>query len=382
MASVVLNNSQFPVTNANILVCDGILSGGDGLQLPDGGLTANGTIIGQEVQARWVVSDGARLNSTLGTNGGGAFRVMSGGVGTTTTDNVYYTNAEQTNYEAPAWNATYNYAGVHNYVLVVYGTNTAAVGDYPNNIFYALDTAPTPPVVGVPPTLTPAPYPAGGGVPSAGWLLAKDSVASGGASVVADNGFAPLHDCILSGYEPALYRFFGGGGESIGLSVPRGVSIQESSIVASTNTNNGALLDVAGVAKADGFYIHNTDQALSPASSANALFIPASPNGFVLGNNYTWTAPVAPATAWHWVGAAGTAGSMTLSGPATSMAFDPNCMVMLTPVFVGASACGSIGLSNKATTSITIDSRDAAGAVEAGDVRSIEWIVFNPNWTT
>jgi hypothetical protein len=64
------------------------------------------------------------------------------------------------------------------------------------------------------------------------------------------------------------------------------------------------------------------------------------------------------------------------------MAFDVNCMMMLTPVFVGATAAGSIGLSNKASTTVTIDSRDAAGAVLAGDVRVIEWIVFNPNWTS
>jgi hypothetical protein len=165
------------------------------------------------------------------------------------------------------------------------------------------------------------------------------------------------------------------------LGVPRGVSIEEASIVADVSTNNGCLLDVAGVAKADGFYIHNTDQALSPASSANALFAPGDV-AFTLGRNYVWTAPVAPATAWRWVGAAGTAGSMTLSGPANSMAFDVNCMMMLTPVFGGATAAGSVGLSNKASTTVTIDSRDAAGAVLAGDVRAIEWIVFNPNWTS
>jgi hypothetical protein len=382
--NLVLDNGNFPSVNANVLVAAGARLGSLGLAtsgtVTAGGLSlTGGTVEANNVEALFNVADGARLQNTLQTNGGGTFRVMGNGVGSQTQDNAYYTNAQQVNYQAPAWNATYDYGPPHNNVLIVYGTNTAAVGDYPNNIFYSTGA----PVVGVPPTLTPAPYPAGGGVPSVGWALAKDGgLLYGGATVVGGTGNLQISETICQGGYPGLIRFFGGGGESVGGAVPRGMDLTEAGISATANNNNGALLDLAGVMKADGVYIHNGDSALSPASSANALFIPPSANGFVLGNNYTWTAPTPPATAWHWVGAAGTAGSMTLSGPATSMAFDVNCMVMLTPVTVGATAAGSIGLSNKASTSITIDSRDAAGAVLAGDVRSIEWIVFNPNWTT
>jgi hypothetical protein len=380
MASVVLNNSQFPVANANLLVCDGISVGAGGLQLPDSGLVANGTVVAQEVTAAWVVSDTSRLQNTLVTNGGGTARIMGNAIGTQVVENAYYSNAQQTNYQCPTWNATYNYTGVHNYVLVVYGTNTAAVGAYPNNIFYALDSAPTPPVVGVPPTLTPAPYPAGGGVPSAGWLLAKDSVAQGGASVVGGTGGAPLLYTILSGYSPAQSQWFGGGGASIGISAPRGLTLVEGGDA----SLDGALLDLAGVVKADGISLHNTDQNLSPASSYGAVFA-AGDTAFTIGRNYTWTATAPGATTYQWVGAAGTAGQITLSGGAGTSAFDVASIMMVTRKYVplAAHAIGNLCVDTKSNTAMVISSRASADqSLVVADVGQIEWIAFNPNWAS
>ena len=384
MASVVLDNSQFSsAPNQNVLVADGLKLGGAGLTLA-GGITSGGAINAQEVNAYWNPTNPNILQNTLNTNGGGTDRVMGNAVGSTTTDNAYYTNAQQVNYQCPTWNATYNYAGVHNAVLIVYGTNTSAAGVYPNNIFFADDAAPTPPVVCVPPTPTPAPYPVSPAV-NPGWVLAKDAAFFGGAAVVNGTGFMELLETRINGTSPAVTTFFGGGGQSIGAAVPRGVTIQEADISTITG-NNGALLDVAGLARCDGLFIHDTDQNLSPASSANANFSGA-PNAFQFGNNYVWSPTGPGATTYHWdVNVTpGVAGQITLSGGAAQTAFDPQCIMMVTRKFVtgATTAIGNICVDSKTATTIVISSRASADqSLVAADVGQIEWICFNPNWTT
>jgi hypothetical protein len=280
-------------------------------------------------------------------------------------------------YTAPDWSPTINY-NAYNFLLIKYGVNTAPANSYPNNIFFASNASPTPPVVGVPPTSTPAPYPA---LPTVnpGWLLASVANFVVGSSVVDENGAMAIRATFIQANAPATTTFFGGGGETVGLSIPRGVTIQEADIT-TLSGNNGALLDVAGVMKADGVYIHNTDQALAPASSANSNVA-----NFTLGTNYTWTAPVAPATAWTWAGAAGTAGSTTLTGPANSMPFDPQCMMMITRKFIAGAthAIGNLCVDSKGATSVVISSRASTDqSLVAADVGAFEWICFNPNWTS
>ena len=381
MASVVLDNSQFsPVPQQNVLVADGLKLGGGGFSTT-GAVTTGSILASPSVNVVNNLTNTTILRSTIFANSSGVGTQQLNAIGSTTTYDYFTNNAELVYFTAPQWSPTLDYRGANNNELVVYGVNTAPAGDYPNNIFFADDAAPSPPPVGTPPTNTPAPYPVLGPAVNPGWTLAATAAFFKGASVVDENGVMEVRVTAVQGNAPAITNYFGGGGESTGISVPRGVTIQE----ADTTTlqgNNGALLDVAGTCKADGFSIHNTDQNLSPASSANALFIPASPNGFVLGQNYVWTAPVAPATQWKWVGSAGLAGQTTINGPAQSMAFDINSIVLLTPVYTGATACGSLTLSGKSATEIIVDSRDPAGALVAGDVRSFQWIVFNPNWAS
>ena len=288
----------------------------------------------------------------------------------------YVNNNGLWTYQAAQWSPTLNYNNLAGYIIV-YGTNTAPVGSYPNNLFEPYN-APGPSVVGTPPTSTAAPYPVLGPTPNPGWILCSTANFIGGAAVLTAGGSIQIEQTVIGAGRPGTKFWFGGGGETLGTNVPRGVTLAEADIT-TISGNNGALLDVAGVCRADGIYIHNTDQALSPASSAN------SGVNFTIGQNYTWTAPVAPATAYSWVGAAGTAGSTTLSGPAASMAFDPNCVMMVTRKFVAgaAHAIGNLCIDSKTATTMVISSRASADqTLVATDVGRFEWICFNPNWTS
>jgi hypothetical protein len=314
----------------------------------------------------------------LTTNAGSGQVQLTDPAGGRLVSQSYVNNNAITSYIAPAWNPLLNYNNLQGYI-VVYGTNTAPAGSYPNNLFEAYLGVPgSSTVVGTPPTSTAAPYPALGPTPNSGWILCSTANFIGGAAVLAANGQIDVTQTVIGAGRPATTYFFGGGGESIGTDVPRGMTLSEADIT-TISGNNGALLDVAGVAKADGFYVHDTNQSLSPAASANGGV------NFTLGQNYTWTAPVAPATAWTWVGSAGTGGSTTITGPAQSMAFDPNCMMMVTRLFVTAAAhaIGILCVDSKTATSMVISSRAPADqSLVALDVGRFEWICFNPNWTS
>jgi len=295
----------------------------------------------------------------------------------------YVNNQGVTNYVAPQWNPLLNYNNLQGYI-VVYGVNTSPPGVYANNLFESYVIPPASTVVGTPPTSTAAPYPVGGPTPNSGWILCRDAAFFGGAAVLDNNGSIVCEQTIIGAGRPGTKNFFGGGGASLSGSSPRGVTIAESDITTASG-NNGALLDVAGTLQADGIYLHNTDQSLSPASSANAAFDAGTT--FNIGTNYTWSPTGPGASTYHWDAGvpAGVPGQTTLTGPALSMAFDPQCIMMVQRKYTaGTYAAGNLCVDSKTATTITISSRDPANSnlLITADLSPFEWICFNPNWAT
>jgi len=313
----------------------------------------------------------------LFTNSGGSGINTVDAIGSVLTQDVYTRNSPGWYFQVPAWRPTLNYAGANNVMLVSYGANTAAVGAYPNNFWFADDAAPSPPPVGVPPTSSAV----GANPPVAnpGWVLAATANFFGGAAVVNANGQLITEQTLITGTQPGTKVFFGGGGASIGASVPRGVSILEADI-STILGNNGAQLLCAGVVQSDGQAYFATDQNNSPASSYNATFS-AAPNAFEIGHNYTWAQTGPGATTYHWDVdvAPGVPGESTITGNA----FDTNSMVFLQGyIAAGATAVGNLRVNAKSTTAITVQSINALGALEVADVQRFDWFCLNPRWDT
>ena len=318
--------------------------------------------------------------SALSVNNGGSLVELVDAVGGSLTIDSYTRNTPGWYYTAGTWSPTINYAGANNVMLIVYGTNTAPAGVYPNNLFFADDASPSPPVVGVPPTATPAPYPyPAGPTPAPGWVLAATANFFGGGAVLNANGTLITEQTIITGTQPGTKLFFGGGGASVGASVPRGVSVIEADISTITG-NNGAQLLCSGIVQSDGQAYFATDQLNSPASSYNAAFS-AAPNQFAIGHNYTWAQTGPGATTYHWDVdvAPGVPGTSTITGNA----FDTNSMVFLQGyIAAGATAVGNLRVLNKSTTAITVQSINALGALEVADTQRFDWVCLNPRWDT
>jgi hypothetical protein len=406
--NLVLDNGNFPPLNANVLVAAGlrvgslgVASGGDitaagSITAGSGALTASELLARQTAKdANAVVAKSIDLQANPGSLNG-VLDVRTSSDGTAWTDRTYFQGTDYRAVEAQIaqWSPLVNYDGVRN-ILVLYGTNTNPVGVYPNNVFY-VSGGDGVPVLGVPPTQTPAPYPVTGGTlqnvtggptPTAGWVLANSNnteqrFGGGPPAVVTGAGTAQIVYYDIGSYTPCQAVFFGGGGASIGAADNRGITLQQS---ASTTLQSlqGATLTVAGVVNMDGLAFQRTDQSVSPASSFFAYnnATPQARQNFVLGNNYTWTKQADPGTLYGWLEAAGTAGQSIITG-GTNAAFDPDCMVFVsTQVALGA-AKGILSVQAKTATSITIASRDATNALVAGDNSFFEWICFNPRWDT
>ena len=290
-------------------------------------------------------------------------------------------------FNAPAWIPTVDYSGQNNYALIVYGTNTNTGDLYPNNIFFSVGT----PAVGVPPTSTPAPYPAttggvtptGGPTPNAGWVLAATYVLGSGlgsAVVTGSGGSGAFQQTIFGGFEPLAFQWGGGGRDSIGTDTPLGMTLTCAGLVGAGSLN-GAKLQVAGTVRADAFSFATTDQSLCPASSYNAKNPAGGAVVFQIGQSYTWTAPVAPATTWAWVAAVGTPGTTTING-GTNASFSPDSLVFLqseVELSLGA-AKGILSVQSKTNTSVVIHSLNTSNALETGDTSFFQWMVMNPNW--
>jgi len=316
--------------------------------------------------------------SALSVNNGGSLVQLVDAVGGSLTIDSYTRNTPGWYYTAGTWSPTINYAGANNVMLVVYGVNTAAVGAYPNNLWFADDAAPTPPVVGTPPTSSAVPYPPAP-VPNAGWVLAATANFFGGAAVVNASGELITEQTLITGTQPGTKVFFGGGGASVGASVPRGVSILEADISTITG-NNGAQLLCSGVVQSDGQAYFATDQVNSPASSYNATFSGA-PNQFEIGHNYVWAQTGPGATTYHWDVDITPAvpGESTIGGNA----FDTNSMIFLQGyIAAGATAVGNLRVLAKTNNSITVQSINALGALEVADVQRFDWVCLNPRWDT
>jgi hypothetical protein len=408
MASVVLDNSQFPVSQQNVLVADGLKLGGAGFSTTGAISTGNATITsevtilqgslsgnGVAVKSIQLDANPASLNGVLDE------RVSADGTNWNSRTFFQGGDYQQLNCQVPPWSPTVNYnqAFGMNDNLVVYGANTNPAGLYPNNIFY-VSGGDGIAVVGVPPTLTPAPYPANGGTPSAptggpvpttGWVLCNSALnegrfGGGPPSVVDGNGNCPISVAYVGSFLPANISFFGGGGASVGANDLRGVTVSQAPATTAQSLN-GATINVAGVVNVDGIGFQRTDQSISPASSYFA-FNNATPQAriqFELGNNYTWTQQVAPGTLWGWASAVGTAGTSTITGGANA-AFDPDCLVFLQtelePV-LGAHPKGVLSVQAKSNTAIVIHSiNPATNAIEPTDVSFFQWMVMNPRWDT
>jgi hypothetical protein len=309
--------------------------------------------------------------------------------GTTWTQTAISATSEyiETFFNAPVWVSTIDY-GIYNGTLVVYGTNTNVAGLYPNNIFFASGT----PAVGVPPTLTPAPYPTttggvtptGGPTPSSGWVLAATYTSGRGSAVLNENGGAGQSGVVQSmkvgGGEPLRFDWGGGGADSVNAANPLGMSLSTAGLVGA-QAQNGALLQVSGQMRADGFSFAITDQSLCPSSSYFATSNAAVPAliSFTLGQNYTWTAPISPGTKWGWAQTAGSGGITTITGGA----FDPFALVFVQRETVaGNPAIGVLEVAAKTVNSITVRSIDALNAVATTDVGNFQWVVFNADWSS
>jgi hypothetical protein len=287
-----------------------------------------------------------------------------------------YTDAVELTYsQSPTWSPTVNYTQFPG-LMVLYGTNSAPAGSYPNNVYFP--SGPTPAAVGVPPSNVST----GGGAANPGWILS--ATWGGGASSVDQVGYLPLQAFVYPGNNPAYVDFFGGGRPSIGTDVPIGVTIEESD-TSTTNGNNGAQLTVAGQVRADAFSYLPTNQSLGPASSvpsANGSYFAITSDGlpFSLGKNYAWVlnpAPSANGTYW-WNVTAGTGGTSVVTAPACS----PGAMIFLQRELDLGTATGTLAVSAKSTTSFTVTSRDSANAVVATDVAFYNFQIMNPDWST
>jgi len=408
MASVVLDNSQFPVSQQNVLVADGLKLGGAGFSTTGAISTGNATITsevtilqgslstnGVAVKSIQLDANPASLNGVLDE------RVSADGTNWNSRTFFQGGDYQQLNCQVAQWSPTVNYntASGMSDILVVYGANTNPAGLYPNNIFY-VSGGDGVAVVGVPPTLTPAPYPANGGtplaptggpVPTTGWVLCNSALnegrfGGGAPSVVDANGNCPVMTTYVGSYSPATMNFFGGGGASIGTADLRGVSLSQAPATTAQSLN-GSTISVAGVVNLDGLGFQRTDQSISPASSYFS-YNSANPQvriQFQLGNNYTWAVSTVAGNPYGWTVAAGTPGTSTITGGANA-AFDPDCLVFLQtelePV-LGAHPKGVLSVQAKSTTAIVIQSiNPATNAIEPTDVSYFQWMVMNPRWDT
>jgi hypothetical protein len=261
-------------------------------------------------------------------------------------------------------------------LMVIYGTNSAPAGSYPNNIYFP--SGPAVAVVGVPPSNVST----GGGAANPGWILA--STWGGGAPQINSSGFTFLERFVYGGNAPAYLELFGGGRPSVGSDTPTGLTLEQSDTSTAAG-NNGAQLIVSGQVKADAFSYLPTDQSLGPASSV--------PNGtgsysgitsdslpFSLGKNYSWVVNPAPSAngGYWWNAVAGTGGTSVVTCPACS----PGAMIFCQRELDLGTAAGTLAVSAKTTTSFTLTSRDSANAVVAADTAFYNFQIMNPDWST
>ena len=409
MASVVLDNSQFPSVPNNTLVCDAIKIGGGGIVGNVGDLVVNsldvkGGVITVETQGEINPLPSGITQLITEPNGFKCgLSVSDAYAGTTLLDSASIVGQPPrgvqfaTEIYIPVWSATTNWqntfasaatgGGNAGFYLVQYGTNTAPPGGVRTDVWMLPATGGLGVVNGVPP---------GTGLPANGWLQLSALVAANptvkypniqqvlyglGAAVIGTT----LTGSPQAGNQPGqpadsgLQMDFLGGRT---IFQRGGMSLRQ----AGPNSANGAELLLDGSHYFYGLnYLTGEEDAEGPASSAPqfssvAPFTPVYPTSdglpFSLGKNYTWQETAPGSGAYNFLVAVGTGGSSVLTLPA----IDPSSLVFLQRELDLGTAVGNLVVSAKSNTAFTVSSRDAANAVVATDTAFFVWQIINPHW--